>query len=298
QQTLDVAKSAPGAVIGNSAVIVFREGLEAVLILSSLMAGMRAAEAAQYRRSLALGGVIAMGAAVITWFVFTSIISALGNLGDRLGVVVSIIAIAVLLLITNWFFHKTYWVGWMANFHSQKSKILGGAAVVGPSVGLIILGFTSVSREVFETVLFLQSLILDAGSSIVLEGVALGLVGVAIVGFLTFKLQMRLPYKRMLVFTGILIGVVLVTMVGNTIHEAQLVGWLPITPVGSLNLPIWLGTWFGTFATWQGFVAQFAAAAFVIGSYFLAERLNQNKREEAAARRTVETNKVALKPKA
>ncbi|HVU11337.1 MAG TPA: hypothetical protein VHD90_08665, partial [Phototrophicaceae bacterium] len=118
QQTLDVAKSAPGAVIGNSAVIVFREGLEAVLILSSLMAGMRAAEAAQYRRSLALGGVIAMGAAVITWFVFTSIISALGNLGDRLGVVVSVIAIAVLLLITNWFFHKTYWVGWMANFHS------------------------------------------------------------------------------------------------------------------------------------------------------------------------------------
>ncbi len=298
QTTLDVARSAPGAVIGNSAVIVFREGLEAVLILSSLMAGMRAAEAAQYRRSLALGGMIAMGAAVITWLVFTSILSALGNLGDRLGVVVSVIAIAVLLLITNWFFHKTYWVGWMANFHSQKSKILGGAALVGPSVGLIILGFTSVYREVFETVLFLQSLILDAGSSIVLEGVALGLIGVAVVGFLTFKLQMRLPYKRMLVLTGILIGVVLVTMVGNTIHEAQLVGWLPITPIGSLNLPIWLGTWFGTFATWQGFVAQFAAAVFVIGSYFLAERLNQHKRVAANARRTVEASKVVLKPKA
>ena len=89
----------------------------------------------------------------------------------------------MLLLITNWFFHKTYWVGWMANFHTQKGKILGGAALVGPSVGLLILGFTSVYREVFETVLFLQSLVLDAGNSVVLEGVGIGLLATAVVGF-------------------------------------------------------------------------------------------------------------------
>ncbi|MCC6612314.1 MAG: FTR1 family protein [Anaerolineae bacterium] len=282
QAALNVASSAPEAIVGNAAVIVFREGLEAVLILASLLAGMRTAESLRYRRSLVLGAGLALVGAVITWLVFSSILAALISLGERLEAVVSLVAIAVLLLITNWFFHKTYWVGWMANFHTQKSKILGGAAIVGPSVGLIILGFTSVYREVFETVLFLQSLVLDAGAAVVMEGVVIGLAATAVVGFLTFRLQVRLPYKRMLVFTGILIGAVLVTMVGNTVHVWQVVGWLPITPISGVYLPYWLGRWFGIFATWQGILLQIASAVFVIGSYFWAERLSQSKRKAHA----------------
>lgn len=298
QAALNVASSAPEAVIGNAAVIVFREGLEAVLILASLLAGMRTVETLQYRRSLALGAGLAMVGAVITWFIFSSIIATLLPLGERLEAVVSLIAIAVLLIITNWFFHKTYWVGWMANFHSQKSKILGGAAVVGPSVGLIILGFTSVYREVFETVLFLQSLVLDAGSAVVLEGVAIGLAATAVVGFLTFKLQVRLPYKKMLVFTGILIGAVLVTMVGNTVHVLQVVGWMPITPISGVYLPYWLGRWFGVFATWQGIILQIASAVFVIGSYFWAEHLSHRKREtRKAPQRDVALNGAVVESK-
>lgn len=295
QQALNVANSAPEAVVGNAAIIVFREGLEAVLILASLLAGMRTVESRKYRRSLAAGAGLAMLGAVITWLIFSSILGFLLPLGERLEAVISLIAIVVLLVITNWFFHKTYWVGWMANFHSQKSKILGGAAIVGPSLGLLILGFTSVYREVFETVLFLQSLVLDAGANVVLEGVAIGLVGTAVVGFLTFRLQMRLPYKQMLVVTGVLIGFVLVTMVGNTVHVFQVVGWLPITPISGVYLPYWLGRWFGVFATWQGIILQIASAVFVVGSYFLAEHLNQRKREQAAARRTATIQAVAVK---
>jgi high-affinity iron transporter len=185
----------------------------------------------------------------------------------------------------------------MANFHTQKSKILGGAAIIGPSVGLVILGFTSVYREVFETVLFLQSLVLDAGNIVVLEGVGIGLLATAVVGVLTFRLQMRLPYKRMLILTGILIAAVLVTMVGNTVHVFQVVGWLPITPIAGVYLPYSLGRWLGIFATWQGIILQIAAAVFVIGSYFLAERLNEKKREDAVVRRTAQMEKVAIKTK-
>ena len=37
----------------------------------------------------------------------------------------SLIAVAVLLLITNWFFHDVYWKDWMAAFHQRKKCILG-----------------------------------------------------------------------------------------------------------------------------------------------------------------------------
>jgi high-affinity iron transporter len=204
-------------------------------------------------------------------------------LGERLEAITSLIAIAILLLVTNWFFHKAYWVGWMANFHTRKQRLIGGvvAITISQTLGLVLLGFTSVYREGFETVLFLQSLVLDAGVATVLQGVALGLLGTIIVGVITFGLQVRLPYKKMLIVTGVMIGIVLVTMVGNTVHVMQAVGWLPITPIPNVFLPFWLGQWFGLFATWQGVILQFAAAAFVIGSYFLAEHHNKRKRLEA-----------------
>jgi high-affinity iron transporter len=87
----------------------------------------------------------------------------------------------------------------------------------------------------------------------------------------------------MLVVTGVMIGFVLLTMVGNTVHVMQVVGWMPITPIVGLNLPLWLGQWLGVFATWQGIGLQIVAAVFVIGSYFWAEYMNKNRREHKSA---------------
>src|SRR5262249_7728701 len=110
-----------------------------------------------------------------------------------------------------------------------------------------------------------------------------------------FTLQRKLPYKKMLVVTGIMIGFVLLTMVGNTVHVMQVVGWVPITPIIGLNLPLWMGQWFGLFATWQGIGAQIAAAGFVIGSYFWAEYLNKKRRTSKSAT-AVQDEQVVASP--
>jgi high-affinity iron transporter len=281
QVTLGDLSSAPGAIISNAAIIVFREGLESVVILAALMASMVGVYA-RLRRPMVLGVVLALLATAATWWVAQQILSQLTRFGEKLEAVVSLIAIGVLLLITNWFFHKTYWKDWIAGFHAQKRQLL--SAETGQFVGLIMLGFTSMYREGFETVLFLQALALDAGPAIVLQGVALGAVAVIIVGFITFKVQARLPYKKMLVWTGVLIGLVLVTMVGKTVHVMQAVGWIGITPIQGLVLPYWAGLWFGVYATWQGIIAQIGAAAFVIGSYYLAEGVQSKRRQTIVAR--------------
>ena len=84
--------------------------------------------------------------------------------------------------------------------------------------------------------------------------------------------QQKLPYKKMLIFTGVMIGVVLVVMVGQTARTMQGTGWLPITSI-DVDLPYWLGLWFGVFPTVETMLAQLVAAAFVIGSYFVAQEV-------------------------
>ena len=112
----------------------------------------------------------------------------------------------------------------------------------------------------------------------VLEGVALGLAGVVAVFVLVIALERKLPHKKMLIATGLLITWVLVVMVGTTVQTMQKVGWVAVTPIEGLELPYWMGLWLGVFPTWQGVLAQAAAVVFVLGSYFGAEALRKRKR--------------------
>ena len=105
-----------------------------------------------------------------------------------------------------------------------------------------------------------------------LEGVGLGLAGTAAVGVVTFWLHHRLPYRRMLVLTGVLVGMVLVVMIGGTALTFQDLGWLPRHPT-PFTLPGWLGSWFEMYSYWETLAAQLLAATFVVGSYYLAEYL-------------------------
>jgi high-affinity iron transporter len=276
------ASTAPAAVVFNAATIVFREGLEAVLILASLLASMIGANR-QFKRPLALGALVALAATALLFVLARSALLSFGRYSEQLEAIVSIVAIGVLLLVMNWFFHKVYWTRWIAKHHDRRRRLLIGGAV-GPALGFVVLGFSSVFREGAETVLFLQALVLDAGTWIVVQGTLLGLAATAVVGALTLVLQTKLPHKKMLIVTGVMIAAVLVTMVGSTTHTLQLVGWAPISPIPEAeSLPYWLGVWFGVYGTWQGIVAQIAAFIFVIGSYVLAERLHDRSRREMVA---------------
>jgi high-affinity iron transporter len=209
------------------------------------------------------------------------VLTSLALYGEKLEAVVSLAAIAVLLLILNWFYHRVYWQENLQALHRRKRRVLAGAGVslvAAQTIGLVALGFSSVYREGFETVLFLQALTLEAGAFTVLQGVALGLAATFVVGLAVFVLERRLPHKKMLVATGILITWVLVVMVGTTVQTLQKVGWLPVSPVEGLELPYWAGLWLGLYPTWQGLLAQAAALLFVIGSYVAAERLRARRR--------------------
>ncbi len=262
------------AVVLDSGILVLREGLETILVLAVLTASMRG-DNRGYRRPLGIGAGLAVGVSIVTWFVAIAITDAVGKGSLDLQAATGILAIVVLLVVMNWFFHRVYWTGWIAS-HNRRGKALRDGAATSSTqktlFGLALLGFTSVYREGFEVVLFLQNLRLRYGSGMVLEGIALGLVFVAIIGYATFKLQARLPYKRMLVATGILLGVVLLVMVGESVQELQLAGWIGTTPV-NVTIPGWMGLWLAIFPNVETIVAQAVAAILVIGSYFLAEEL-------------------------
>jgi high-affinity iron transporter len=263
-----------GAAVVDTGVLVFREGLETILVLAAIMAGFTGTRS-HLKNSVATGGLLALVASVVTWFVAVGFLSDLSKNVPALALQAGtgLVAVVVLTIVLNWFLHKFYWTGWISMHGRLKRDFVSDAPEEDASLssginyGLALLGFSSVYREGFEVVLFLQSLRLQVGSAIVLEGVLLGLFFTGIVGVLTFYAHKKLPYRKMLIVTGVLLGAVLLVMVGEEAQEMQLAGWLPTTPVG-VAIPNWLGVWFSLFPTRETLVAQLVAAVIVLGSYF------------------------------
>jgi high-affinity iron transporter len=258
----------------DTAILVFREGLETILVLAAVTASFLGANKG-YRKPVAAGGGLALLATLGTWFLAVWLIGSLGGTGLTVQAATGIPAIIVLLIVMNWFFHRVYWTGWIQHHHKRRRGLLAGmgeASARRMMFGFALLGFSSVYREGFEVVVFLQQIRVSSGGSVVLEGALLGLLFTAAVGVMTFGLHQKLPYKRLLIITGLMLCVVLFVMVGEEVNEMQLAGWIGTTSIG-VHFPGWLGTWFSLFPNVETIVAQVGAIAIVIGSYMLAEHI-------------------------
>ncbi len=256
-------------VVIDSAILVLREGLETILVLAAIMASFLGANRV-YRRPVAVGGGTAILAGIATWFGVVWLIGRFHGGEFDVQAATGLPSLIVLLLVMNWFFHKVYWTGWISSHNRRRRSLLAADPQTNLRrvlLGLAILGFTSVYRECFEIVIFLQNLRQLYGSSLVLEGVVIGSLFTAAAGVLTFALHQRLPYRRLLVITGVMLLFVLVVSVGEEVNEMQLAGWIGTSPIGGLHIPGWMGTWFSLFGNWETFAGQGIALALVLGSY-------------------------------
>ncbi len=274
------ADTSQSSAIFDIGVLVFREGLECVLVLAAISAGA-ASQQQSTRNPIAIGAAAGFVATLATWVIAVRILMDLSQSVSALALqaATGLLAVGVLLVVMNWFFHKFYWTGWISLHNRRKQELFASAAAdhtskVGLFWGMALLGFTSFYREGFEVVLFLQSYRLRLGNGPVLWGVCIGIVLSGIVAVLTFFAHRRLPYRKMLVLTGILLGLVLVVMVGEQAQEMQLAHWITTTPIPWLSrlIPGWMGLWFSIFPTVQTLLAQALAGILVIGSYAIASR--------------------------
>jgi high-affinity iron transporter len=272
-------------------VLVFREGLECVLVLAVITSGVGGRQVDQ-KNPIALGVGGGIVATLLTWVVAVQLLDNLGKSVSALALqaATGLLAIIVLLVVMNWFFHKLYWTGWISMHNNRKRELMerAGAPEIlrsGLFWGLALLGFTSFYREGFEVVLFLQSYRLRLGNVIVLGGVCVGVVLSVAVAILTFVAHRKLPYRKMLVLTGVLLGFVLVVMAGEQAQEMQLAHWLPTTEIPWLKgvFAPWMGLWFSLFPTVETLAMQAGASALVLGSYLLGRA--PERRKQRAERR-------------
>jgi high-affinity iron transporter len=275
--------AAPALAFAFSFSILFREGLEAVLLIAVLLGSLEAARAANYRRPLAWGVLGAVAATAVTFLLANFVIEIAPVNREVLEAVTALLAVGVLFAVSFWLVSRLEQKRWMEFMRARTAS----AIAAGGALAFAGLGFTAVYREGFETVLFYQALTLFAAGLtlwVVLGAVAAALA-LAGVGYAVFGLGRRLPLKPMLI-TGVSVLLLLsVTLAGNAVRALQEVDVIDATPIegGWARLPIFLAEMTGIHPTKEGIAVQaILLGVYVLGAtYIFAWRPARERRREA-----------------
>jgi high-affinity iron transporter len=266
----DPGFAAPVLAFFFSFTILFREGLEAVLLIAILLGSLEAGRARGFRRPLALGVLAAVAAAAVTWVLATLVIDIAPLQRELLEGVTAVVAVAVLFLVTFWLVAQLEQRRRMEFMRARTA----GAIAAGSSLAFAGLGFTAVYREGFETVLFYQALILFAQG--LLEWVALGALAAAValaaVGWAVLKLGKRLPVKQLLLAGASMLLLLSVAFAGNAVRALQEGDWISVTPIedGWARLPIFIAELTGIHPTKEGIIVQVVLLGiYVAGAAYL-----------------------------
>ena len=267
---------APSLAFGQAFLIMFREGLEAVLLLSALLGYLEATKNTQYRKHI-IGGVgLAVVATVATFFAVDAVFAVLPFGREVLEAVVALVAVAMLFYVSFWLIARLEQRRWMeflrANPNALQYNILT-AVSVGSATSLTLIGFTSVYREGFETALFFQALN-SFGTGLggyIAAGAVAGVVALAVVAFLIFRLGRKLPIRVFMSVAVVLIMATSVAFLGNAIRalqEADKIGFTALS--GWPRLQIFLAQATGYYPTAQGVIAQGAlTAVYLLGALYM-----------------------------
>ncbi|HBY85463.1 MAG TPA: iron permease [Colwellia sp.] len=263
EQLLTGAALSSGALFTASLVILLREGLEALLVIIALMTVLVRTQRKDALKFVHFGWLGALVAGVATWAAAQSLISISGASREVMEGVAAMIAAIMLLYVGIWMHSKTNAQQWQAYIQ----KHINSQLQTGTLWGLATLSFIAVYREVFETVLFYQSLLTQAAPaqfSVVLGGFIIGCGLLTIVAWGLLKYSIKLPIARFFSTTTYLLLALAFILMGKAISALQEAAIVTISP-----LPIHIEiSWVGIGSTWQGLLAQIAVIGFFIVYYF------------------------------
>ena len=253
----------------NAFAIIVREGLEAVLLIAAMLAYLSGVGAEKHaRRRIWMGVAAGLAATLGTWVVASTLMPVSGAGRELMEGVTALIAVAVLVYVSNWLFQKTYIHDWK-NYLRER---VGRAVTTGSALAMAGLAFAAIYREGFETVLFYQALLLDDQSSAVLAGFTPGLVLILLVGAAIIRLGVKLPLKKVFAITnGILVWLAFVFL-GKGLYNLQEAGLFAPRPIGWMPDHEALRQLLGFYPLAETILAQLTFAGFITCTWLFYRR--------------------------
>ncbi|RMM57164.1 Lead uptake protein [Pseudomonas syringae pv. atrofaciens] len=252
--------------------ILLREGLEAILVLAAILAFLRNTGQQSAVRSVNIGWGLALLAGLATWALAAYVIDVSGAQRELLEGATALFASVMVLWLGVWMHDRRHAAAWQ---DYVKSSLVGG----GGRFGFALLAFFSVYRELFEVILFYETLWLQAGPAghdAVLAGGATALVLLVGLAWVILRGSAKLPLSLFFGINAALLCALSVVFAGHGVKALQEAGIFGTRPV-----PFFEFDWLGIHADLYSLGAQ-AIALIAIAVLYGRSRLAEKRRLQTA----------------
>ncbi|KFE49850.1 high-affinity iron transporter [Pseudomonas congelans] len=252
--------------------ILLREGLEAILVLAAILAFLRNTGQQSAVRSVNIGWGLALLAGLATWALAAYVIDVSGAQRELLEGATALFASVMVLWLGVWMHDRRHAAAWQ---DYVKSSLVGG----GGRFGFAVLAFFSVYRELFEVILFYETLWLQAGPAghdAVLAGGATALVLLVGLAWVILRGSAKLPLSLFFGINAALLCALSVVFAGHGVKALQEAGIFGTRPV-----PFFEFDWLGIHADLYSLSAQ-AIALIAIAVLYGRSRLAEKRRLQTA----------------
>ncbi|MDE3185064.1 MAG: cytochrome c/FTR1 family iron permease [Bacteroidota bacterium] len=213
-----------------AASILLREGLEAVLIIITILSLLQSLKAKKAIRWVHGGWITAVAIGAASWFFTDWLISFGSQNREIIEGVGAIIAVSILMYVGFWLHNKTEAKKWQHFIHTRITSLLNQEKMFG----LAFISFIVVFREAFESILFLSSMQLqvdDNSRNGIWIGAVSAIIAVILLGFLLLRFAVRIPLRKLFQYSAIVIMILAVVLTGQGVHAFQESGWLSVTSI-------------------------------------------------------------------
>jgi high-affinity iron transporter len=213
-------------IAGMSFVIVFREGLEALVILAAMATYVIRAGQEHRLTALLIGAVTALLAGgLLAWF----FAEALTQMSDFTEAILLAIVACMLVYVSAWLWRLRNLVQWQTYIERHVT----GALKEKSSFLLGLIAFICVFRECAETIIFLRMLHSDetGATAAMTAGVLAALTALLVCYLMMRTMALRLPVRRILSVTSLVLFILALHFAGEVVHHLQVAGLLPTSMV-------------------------------------------------------------------
>jgi len=256
----------------SSLFILLREGLEAVLVLATLLAFAVKSDQRSAIPYLHAGWIGALISGAITWMTANWILDISGANREIGSGVTTLIAAAMLIYMCFWLQKKTRLHAWDIPVKKNAGPFLKKKSLWA----LTIITFFAVYREIFETILYYQALWAQTSETTrpaLWGGILMSILVLATTGWTVFRLSIKVNQNAFFSVISILLAFISVIFAGQGVASLQNSGIVNISSINSVSLPI-----LGVYPTIQTLTAQVGAIVILILACGIASRRNQNDR--------------------
>jgi high-affinity iron transporter len=263
-----------------AAVILLREGLEAMLVIAALAGYLNKVGASHRINALYGGALVAVAASFVAAWLFAVLNS--GDHSDVLEGFIILFAAALMLYVSGWLMVKQDPRGWQDYLAHKADQALSQDTVW--AIGA--LAFFAVFREGAETVLFINALAKTEGgwSAGLFAGLAAAAVALAVLFYFINLIARKLPLRPLFIVTSAFLFAMAIKFIGEAVQEFQEQAIITVTDVsGSAFL-----TAIGLNPTLEALSIQLLVILFAFATYSVVQRNNRLMREDRAAARPAE----------